>query len=340
MIWDKSLRIVAGNVQPNPLSAYCVVHNEMFFLPAFLDHYRALGVEQFLFVDDRSMDGTLEFLTTQRDCIVLQSDLRFGEKINGERAGPMWRNEIPHRYFLGKWAVCVDADEFLQIPSGFSTLPQFLKALDARGLDAVAAVMIDCYPADLIGFANIQPPGTAAELAARYPWFDRGPYIRWTAGQKRPEVINGGVRERLFRQYGISTRSFFKPGWTVLARRIRRLFGGDRNIQSIHKVPLVKWSPERYYEHSHTLNAAPAAGLLLAISHYKFTGVLYQKIEHAVTSGAYSGNSRLYHGYHRLLEHMRKSDSGFMGPESEKFFSPKDYENAGLMSCDFNPSSA
>ena len=297
-------------------------------------------MQQFLFVDDRSTDSTLAYLAGQPDCVVLHSSVSFGERIGGQRAIHVWKNEVPHRFFLGKWAVCVDADEFLQIPYGFSTLPQFLAALDARGFDAVAAVMIDCYPADLTGFSDVQPPGTAAELVTRYPWFDRGPYIRWSAGQKRPEVINGGVRERLFRQYGISTRSLFKPGWAVLARRIRRLFGGDRNIQSIHKVPLVKWSPDRYYEHSHTLNAAPATGLLLAISHYKFTGALYQKIEHAVTSGAYSGNSRLYHGYHQLLEHMRQSGGGFLGPDSEKFSSPKDYENAGLMSCDFNPTSA
>ena len=340
MIRDESLHIISGSAHRDALSVFTVVRNEMFFLPAFLDHYRTLGVEQFLFVDDRSTDDTLDFLARQSGCVVLQSKVRYGEQIGGQRAGHVWKNEIPHRYFVGKWAVCVDADEFLRIPSGFPTLPQFLKELSARGLDAVAAVMIDCYPADLVGFANVQPPGTAAELTARYPWFDRGPYIRWSKGQKRPEVINGGVRERLFRQYGISTRSFFKPSWTVLARRIRRLFGGDRNIQSIHKVPLVKWGPDRYYEHSHSLNAAPATGLLLAISHYKFTGVLHQKIKHAVTSGAYSGNSRLYHGYHQLLEHMQKTDCSFLGPESTKFSSPKDYENAGLMSCDFNPTTA
>lgn len=339
MNWDKSLRIVAGSFQLNALSVYCVIHNEMFFLPGFLDHYRSLGVKQFLFVDDCSTDGTLEYLIRQCDCIVLRSNLRFGEKVNGERVGPMWRNEIPHRYFRGQWAVSVDADEFLRIPSGFSTLPQFLEALDARGFDAVAAVMIDCYPETLAGFFDLGPPATAKELFDRYPWFDRGPYIRWSAGEKRPKVINGGVRERLFKQYGISTRSYFKPSWTVLARRIRSLFGGDRNIQSIHKIPLVKWRSDRWYEHSHTLNAPPAAGLLLALSHYKFTGVLYQKIEHAVASGAYSGNSRLYHGYNHLLECMRQSNGGFMGEETEKFTSSKDFERAQLMWCDFGPTS-
>jgi hypothetical protein len=334
MIRDHTLQIVLGFVRREAVSVYSVIHNEMFFLPAFLDHYRSLGAQQFLFVYDRSTDDTLAFLAGQSDCVVLHSSVRYGEFIDGQRAGHVWKNEVPHRFFLGKWAICVDADEFLHIPSGFSVLPQFLEALDARGLDAVAAVMIDCYPEALPGFSDLGPPETAKELAIRYPWFDRGPYIRWSTGE-----INGGVRERLFKQYGISTRSYFKSSWTVLARRIRNLFGGDRNIQSIHKIPLVKWRSDRYYEHSHTLNSPPANGLLLALAHYKFTGVLHQKIEHAVASGAYSGNSRLYHGYHQLLECMRQTSSGFLGVESEKFTSSKDFENAKLMWCDFGPTS-
>ncbi len=35
-----------------------LLHNEMHFLPPFLDHYRKLGVGRFIFVDDRSTDGT------------------------------------------------------------------------------------------------------------------------------------------------------------------------------------------------------------------------------------------------------------------------------------------
>lgn len=334
---DPSLRALSGSVQREALTAYCVVHNEIFFLPAFLNHYRRLGVEQFLFVDDLSTDGSREYLSAQPDCVVLQSDVRFGDRIQGQRAVQVWRNEIPHRYFLGRWVICADADEFLEIPAGFADLPQFLNALDARAITAVAAVMVDHYPADFDGLGEARPPGTAEELKQRYPWFDRGPYIRWPEGRTRPIILHGGVRERLFQSYGISTRSFFKSRRKVIARRLRRMFGGDRNIQSIHKVPLVKWRKDLFYERSHTLNAPPAPGLLLALSHYKFTAVLNQKIEHAVSSGAYSDNSRLYHGYQQLLNRMRQSGCGFLGPQSVRLNSPKDYEISELMWCPFGP---
>lgn len=56
--------------------------NEIVLLPAFLDHHRSLGVEQFLVLVDYSDDGTLELLLTQSDVVVLTSDIKFGDFIN------------------------------------------------------------------------------------------------------------------------------------------------------------------------------------------------------------------------------------------------------------------
>ena len=334
MIWDKSLRIVAGNVQPDPLSAYCVVHNEMFFLPAFLEHYRALGVEQFLFVDDRSTDGTLQFLTAQRDCVVLQSDLRFGEKINGQRAGPMWRNEIPHRYFIGKWAVCVDADEFLFIPPQFATFDELAAVLDKRSISAVAAAMVDFYPATLNELETNPPPVNKMELFSGYPWFDAGPYFKWSLFSKRPIVLDGGVRERLWLKHGISKRGYFKSGLKLAAHRLKRLVVGDRNINSIGKVPLVKWSADKFYLHSHTLNKQPDRSVVLPIAHFKFTSYLAKKIEMAIASRAHAGGSRAYFAYADLLAAMRAGDRSFLGPKSVKFTGVEDFAANGLLKFD------
>ena len=37
-----------------------IVHDEMFFLEAFLAHYRRLGADRFIILDDCSTDGTIE----------------------------------------------------------------------------------------------------------------------------------------------------------------------------------------------------------------------------------------------------------------------------------------
>ncbi len=44
------------------LALVCTVRNSASYLPAFLAHYRRLGVTRFVFVDDRSDDGTAELL--------------------------------------------------------------------------------------------------------------------------------------------------------------------------------------------------------------------------------------------------------------------------------------
>lgn len=47
--------------------AFSAVRNEMLRLPYFLKHYRALGVDHFLIVDNDNDDGTAEFLAAQPD---------------------------------------------------------------------------------------------------------------------------------------------------------------------------------------------------------------------------------------------------------------------------------
>ncbi|HET7203455.1 MAG TPA: glycosyltransferase family 2 protein, partial [Steroidobacteraceae bacterium] len=43
-------------------TAFAVVKDEMYNLRSFLDHHRRLGVDQFIVLDDRSSDGTREWL--------------------------------------------------------------------------------------------------------------------------------------------------------------------------------------------------------------------------------------------------------------------------------------
>ena len=43
------------------------IWNEKYFLGEFLRHYRWLGVSRFLFVDDGSTDGSVEFCSEQSD---------------------------------------------------------------------------------------------------------------------------------------------------------------------------------------------------------------------------------------------------------------------------------
>lgn len=60
--------------------------NESLRLPAFLRHYRNLGVNRFFIVDNESTDGSTEYLVTQPD--VLSSARPAGsEKLEGALFG-------------------------------------------------------------------------------------------------------------------------------------------------------------------------------------------------------------------------------------------------------------
>ena len=48
---------------------FATIRDEAVRLPHFLDHYRALGVSHFLFVDNESSDGTLDLLRDAADVV-------------------------------------------------------------------------------------------------------------------------------------------------------------------------------------------------------------------------------------------------------------------------------
>lgn len=324
--------MVHGRVQGDVLSVYAVVRNEMFFLPSFFEHYRNMGIRQFIMLDDRSDDGSLDFLRSQPDCVILASPLRYGDKIGGRRAAHLWKNWIPQRFFPGKWAICADADEFIFFPPQFSGVDQFIAHLDRTGTTAVAAVMVDFYPESIAQMESLEAPKSLSDLFAKYAWFDAGPYYRWPGGQPRPKILHGGVRERLLRKFVISKRDMHKTSFQILLRRLKSIFVKDRNVGSIHKVPIVKWTAGREYLHSHTLNEAPGRDFILPIAHFKFTSLLHQKIEQAIASKAYSKGSRTYFAYAELLKAMHECDGSFLDARSVKFHGVADFVAADLAS--------
>ncbi len=97
-------------------------------------------------LDDRSDDGTENFFLQQPDCVLIKSRLTYGERVADQRAGHLWKNLIPQSFLMNQWAICADADEFLFLPPQFASIQEFVRALDAKGIKAVSASMVDFYP--------------------------------------------------------------------------------------------------------------------------------------------------------------------------------------------------
>src|SRR6056297_4203058 len=86
----ESLRRVHGKRRQVDFNLVSIVKNERFFLSAFLDHYRKIGVQQFIMVENGSDDGSLELLCAQPDVVVYQTSYRYGQEIE-QRSRRFWR---------------------------------------------------------------------------------------------------------------------------------------------------------------------------------------------------------------------------------------------------------
>ena len=118
--------------------------NERLRLPAFFQHYRAMGVDRFYIVDNESSDGTTEYLASQPDVHLFRTTDRYGES----GSGTAWMNALLAEFGVGCWCVTVDIDELLIFPGSEQTPLRRLTAhLDGRGHDAFVCLMLDLYPA-------------------------------------------------------------------------------------------------------------------------------------------------------------------------------------------------
>ena len=316
----------------------------MYFLPAFLAHYRRLGADRFVILDDRSTDGTAAYLAAQPDVMVVESGLRYFEEVAYDpdtragiletRAVRLWRDQILDRFCDGQWAAMVDPDELLVLPGG-ATLPELAARLEAEGAEAVWGAMIDMYPGrigDMTGpdAAPAGPGGFDPADCGSGPWyFDARPHIDPAQLRETPAVprtVYPGSVARLFATWGVLEQG-------PLLRRIRRRLSGYRyqGASMIHKTPLVRWRAGDRFLNCHVTSKPVSSARAVAILHFKFTADLGRKIEYALKSGGYNQGSRSYRLYATLIDRMMQSEAVFTSKVSRKYNSWKDLDESGML---------
>jgi hypothetical protein len=302
------LTLVSNDLTRNGgVTLISIVRNEMYMLPAFLEHYRALGVERFIILDDRSDDGTREFLFRQPDVMVVGSSARYGEVLSPDgrmpfpdmRSNIVWRNVLIWKYGFGQWTMMLDADEFLVLPSGMKIQDVVAQASEQEQR-AVMGIMLDVYPrkiADLKDDSVLQPQSG---------WFfDGQPHLRMREGGN-PAVVYPGARARLMVKYGLR-----KADLRLRVRNIvRKPWYPGFNLNS--KVILHRWGDSDLFLNAHKTTAQVNDRILLPIKHYKFNADLYRKVEVALSEKRYAGGSVEYRSLSDLLERMKTRDGSFL----------------------------
>ena len=245
---------------------FCVERNEMVRLPFFLDYYRKLGVTKFIFIDNNSHDGSLEFLLQQPDCYVFWTN----DSYNQSGHGLTWLNYLISQSGIlhdSQWYIIADVDEFLVYPNceirSLKTLIAYLNATDA---EAVPSFMLDMYPKDL---ENSYPNFLEEHIYFynNYQMFYQveSPYIQ----------PSGGIRSYIF----------------------------DEHNSYYVKTALFKKIDQPIYLISSTHQTTPflTSNLITTFLHYKFAGdfELYTKSE--INRKQHSGGGSRYRVYHNWI---------------------------------------
>ena len=201
---EVSCSLLTLNLVSPPLLKYlsldCVVlvHNELRILEEFFRHYRDLGVTRFFVVDDRSNDGTFEWLQKQADVMIFTpaaaTEYRTHKKL--------WRSEILDKYCHDRWVLAPDADEwFVYKDMETKPLARVIVELEEEGARALPAVMVDMYRDAPLDKHTYNGGG----LLDAFPLFDAKGYYEFPSPaaflKKYPcpdMMYTGGMRHRIF----------------------------------------------------------------------------------------------------------------------------------------------
>lgn len=296
------------NIKPDDLLLFSTQRNELIRLPYFLEYYREKGVNHFLFVDNDSDDGALEYLAEQPDVSVWHTRQSYKKS----RFGVDWLNWLQLRYAHEHWCLVVDPDEFLIYPfCDTRPIRALTDWLDASSIKSFSAMLLDMYPRGPITERPYHSGQDPLEIAC---WFDAGNYTMTKNADYGNLWIQGGPRSRVF-----------FPDTPELA-------------PALNKVPLVKWS-RRYAYASSTHMLLPrglnqvydewggekASGLLL---HTKFLDTFTVKAEEELARGQHYSASIEYKAYAERL----RDNPELWCKWSEKYINWRQLEILGLMS--------
>jgi len=282
------------SLKPNDIPAILLVRNDRPFLPSLLQHYRKIGVDRFLIVDDQSEDGSTEYLLSQPDVNLHHSHLRYGAAARGK----IWRNELLKRYGTKRWYLSIDSDEYLLYNDMDNfNLRDLIRWLEQKRMKRLASFMLDFYPELRIREAQYSEGEEPWKLANH---FDAEGYQ--VENHRLGIKITGGVRGHTF-------------GLRPMLQKFP-LFYNDcltGYFKTIH-------FPSPYWR-----NFGPVYSVL---AHFKFFGDFLERASNAVLDKNYWSGARHYQVQHKKIS--EDPNFTFMTPESVKYTGPSQFAELGL----------
>lgn len=259
--------------------AIIVTKSEKEFLPNLLDHHRKIGVDHFLYVDNASVDSSIDYMMSQDDVSVFVATQDY--KVS--RFGVNWQETLLSHYCLGKWALLIDSDElFVYDQFEERSIHELISTVEGEGATAVLSPMIDFYPNGTLADADITEPRpfykTCTSFDAietmRIDWHRRyGPF-------SNSVVFSAGLRQRIFGPYN----SYPAPNYLNQKYNLIRYSPGMKLVEGLHFMSGHKLFSKR-----------------CGIMHFKYHSGFHRKVLREVKAGQHWNGAKEYVRYLELF---------------------------------------
>ena len=321
---DKTIKIVHNDLTSQAVPTLtAIMHDEIYFLPEFLTHYRQIGVQKFIILDDRSTDGSREYLNTQKDVMIVESAYTYGELIDDpsasgkSRAMLAWRQTLLERFAKNTWSIHLDFDEFVDLPDG-NDFSSFIAQYASSQPAVIWGAMIDMYPRNWHEIDDIN------KKIEDIDWYFDGVQHLRLKKNSRPSTLYSGARARLRTQYGM------KKGKERFTQKIRRWFRNNPypRMGTLHKPVLINWDSGFRFRSSHFIKNANSLPIILPIRHYKYTPAFTKRVDYAIRSKALNNQSRGYRQLAEIRDVMLSQNAGFLDDCSMRYKGYQSFEKA------------
>ncbi len=307
----RQLKLVHNNthrIGSEDIIAFITMHNELRRLPYFLDYYRKMGVDHFIFIDNNSNDGTLDYLKHFSDVSVYFTPASYRRS----HYGMDWINYLLLKYGRHHWCLTVDVDEFLVYPHcDQRPLRALTDWLDASNCRQFSAQLLDLYPEKKMKNIKTLDSHNPFEVLTH---FDVGNYTFKMNSLYQNLWIQGGARARLF------------------------FADQPDRAPALNKTPLVKWRRGQVYISSthqllprqlnHSYSTSAQENLCGVLLHTKFLPDLQNKVQDPYLLSQHYSRAREYHSYNA----MHLDDVNFMCPLSVKYDDWRQLVQLGIIS--------
>lgn len=269
------------------IQVLCLLKDGMFYLPSFLEYYRELGIKHFIFLDNGSQDGTVDYLSKQHDVSLYKNELDY--KIYWHK----FKKYLFHHHGKGKWNLLVDIDEFFDFPfSNIMSLDGFISYLNENEYTAVVSQMLDLFPDE-----DLLSKDRSLNFLDSHKYYS----IDGIEKKSYNDIIQNKNVVNNFDIY------FHLNGWR------KKMF--DVEDVMLTKHPLLKEDGVLFYAHDHFVYNANLADISCLIRHYKFHLNFSSYVEDAVKKGYHYNQSAEYKKY---FEKMSSGDTFNLKKEKDK----------------------